>query len=191
VAVVDTKPPTIQCGTNKVVQLGTDWSFDAPFASDSCYGTNVTITVVGTITNNDGCSLNITRTWQAADGNGNSSVGSQTVTVLDMQPLDLSSLKVSPSTLRPNGNELVTVTIEGTVTNGCGAIADYSIVSVADGQLPKSRLSFYKITGPKTVLLRAKANARQQVTYQVTVSAKDACGNTGTRTIPVVVGKTR
>jgi hypothetical protein len=191
VAVVDTTPPTIQCGTNKVIRLGTAWSFDTPVASDSCYGTNVTITVVSTITNNDGCSLNITRTWQAADGNGNSTVGSQTVTLLDMQPLDLSPLKVNPSSLRPNGNELVTVTIEGTVTNGCGAVADYSIASVADGQLPKSRLLFYKITGPKTVLLRAKGNARHPVTYQITVTAKDACGNTGTRTIPVVVQGTR
>lgn len=191
VVVVDTRPPTIQCGTNKVVQLGTAWSFDTPIGSDTCYGTNVNITVVNTITNNDGCSLNITRTWRASDGNGNSSVGSQTVTVLDIQPLDLSSLKPTPSTLRPNGNRLVTVTIEGTVTNACGATADCWIASVNDNQRvaarSKSRQSDYQITGTRTVLLRAKPGGRRGVIYEITMAAKDACGNTGTYTIPVTV----
>jgi HYR domain len=191
VTVVDTKPPTIQCGTNKVIKLGNVWSFDTPVASDSCYGTNVTITVVDTVTNNSGCALDITRTWQATDGSGNSSLASQIVTLVDIQPLDLSSLRVNPLILRPNSNRLVPVTIEGTVTNACGATAECWIASVTDNEgkagHSNSRIWDYKITGARTLILRAQPRGRRPTTYQIIMSAKDACGNTGTRTIPVTV----
>ncbi len=190
VTVVDTKPPTIQCGTNKVFELGTVWSFDTPVAFDACSGTNVTVTVINTVTNNDGCSLTITRTWKATDDAGNSSVGSQTVTLTDTQPLDLSSLKASPSVLRTGGSLFVPVTIMGTVTNGCGTTAQYWIASVTDNQR-NSRGVDYKITGPMSVLLRATPGGRGKLTYVITMAAKDACGNTGTCTIPVTVKGSR
>jgi hypothetical protein len=56
VTVVDTTPPVITCATNKTVQCGSAWSFDAPSASDVCCGTTVTIAVTGTITNGAACS---------------------------------------------------------------------------------------------------------------------------------------
>ena len=191
ITVVDTKAPTIQCGPNKVFELGSAWSFDLPIASDACSGTNVAITVINTVTNNDGCAFNITRTWQATDDSGNTSLGSQTVTLTDTQLLDLSSLTASPSVLRPSNNQLVPVTIVGTVTNACGAVAECWIASVTDNQRiggrPNAHTLDYKITGPRTLLLRAKRGGRGHLTYVITMAAKDACGNTGTCTIPVMV----
>ena len=81
VTVVDTTPPVLTCATNKTVQCGTAWIFDAPTASDAC-STNVTISIFNTVTNGI-CPLLITRTWSAADACGNSNTCSQTVTVVD------------------------------------------------------------------------------------------------------------
>ncbi len=85
VTVVDTTPPTITCAPEKTVQCGTAWRFDAPVASDSCSGTNVTITIVSTVTNGL-CPQVITRTWRVTDACGNSATCTQTVTVIDTTP---------------------------------------------------------------------------------------------------------
>jgi streptogramin lyase len=50
----DTTPPVLACATNKTVQCGTAWDFDPPTASDVCSGTNVTISVLSTVTNGVG-----------------------------------------------------------------------------------------------------------------------------------------
>jgi hypothetical protein len=83
VTVVDTTAPSIACSQDKVVECGTQWTFDAPIATDSC-GTATNV-VVSTITNAlCGNTFSATRTWQAIDACGNSSANcSQTVTVMD------------------------------------------------------------------------------------------------------------
>jgi hypothetical protein len=82
VTVVDTTPPTITCANNKTVPAGSPWSFDPPTARDVCCGTNLTITILSTATNNP-CPLTITRTWAAIDCCTNSASCSQTVTVVN------------------------------------------------------------------------------------------------------------
>ena len=57
------------------------WNFDAPMAVDACSGTNVTLTVLSTVTNGAAPPL-ITRTWQATDACGKTNACSQTVTIL-------------------------------------------------------------------------------------------------------------
>src|SRR5207244_1643802 len=68
VTAVATQPPVLTCATNKTVECGSTWSFDPPSATDACCGTNVTITVFGTVTNSNPaigpCALDITRTWE-------------------------------------------------------------------------------------------------------------------------------
>src|SRR6185436_4151045 len=85
VTVVDTTAPVITCpSTNKTVELGTAWTFDAPTATDNS-GSN-TITVVSTVTNTAahcGTTFDAVRTWQATDACGNFSRCSQTVNVMD------------------------------------------------------------------------------------------------------------
>ena len=74
--------------TNKSVACGAPLNFDPPVGIDNCSGTNVTITVAGTITN--GCPPVVTRTWTLADLCGNSTNVSQTITVADTNaPLTL------------------------------------------------------------------------------------------------------
>ena len=74
----------LQCSTNKVVECSSAWSFDPPTVLTNCC-TNVTISVVSTVTNGD-CPKVITRTWQATDACTNMTTCSQTVTVVDATP---------------------------------------------------------------------------------------------------------
>ncbi len=85
VKVVDSTPPVLTCATNKTVQCGSAWTFDPPAAFDTCSGTNVTITVLSTVTNGT-CPQVITQTWLATDSCGNTNTCSQTVTVVDTTP---------------------------------------------------------------------------------------------------------
>jgi hypothetical protein len=83
------KPPcateiTVTCPTNKTVQCGVAWTFDLPAAS-SCCGSNVAITVTGTVTNGV-CPKVVTRTWLLTDACGNTSTCSQTVTQVSCVP---------------------------------------------------------------------------------------------------------
>ena len=80
VTVVDTTAPDITCATNKTVLAGAVWYFDPPTAWDVCCGSNVTVSVLSTITNGY-CPWYITRTWTATDCCTNSKTCSQMVTV--------------------------------------------------------------------------------------------------------------
>ena len=87
VTVADTTPPQLICASNKTVQCGSAWTFDPPAAMDACCGTNVTITMLSTVTNTLApCSGTITRTWQATDCCSNSATCSQVVTLVDTTP---------------------------------------------------------------------------------------------------------
>jgi hypothetical protein len=84
VTVVDTTPPVITCVAGKTIECGTPWAFDPPSATDICDGTNLTITVISTVTNAQcGRTFTATRTWRATDSCSNSAPCSQTVTVVD------------------------------------------------------------------------------------------------------------
>src|SRR5439155_15672696 len=84
VTVDDTTKPRIICMPNKTVECTSNWTFDAPTASDTCG--SVTITILNTVTNTTGhCgnTFDATRTWRATDACGNTAECSQTVTVQD------------------------------------------------------------------------------------------------------------
>jgi len=82
ITVMDTTPPTVTCATNKTVACGVAWDFDPPVALDQLDGTNVVITISGTLTNVS-CALGsqATRTWRATDAHGNVADCSQTVSI--------------------------------------------------------------------------------------------------------------
>ena len=82
---LDTTPPVLVCATNKTVEHGAAWSFDPPEASDTCSGTNVTVTLLGVETNGALPEV-ITATWVATDACGNTNTCSQTVTNLVSTP---------------------------------------------------------------------------------------------------------
>jgi hypothetical protein len=68
--------------TNKTVLCGSPLTFDPPVGIDACSGSNVTLSVLSTVTNGL-CPRTIIRTWLMSDACGNSNVWSQTVTVID------------------------------------------------------------------------------------------------------------
>ncbi|HWX23095.1 MAG TPA: choice-of-anchor tandem repeat GloVer-containing protein [Candidatus Binatia bacterium] len=74
-------------GVGTVFKLtgGLGWSFDPPTVADTCC-TNVTLTVLNTVTNGSPPSQMVVRTWQATDCCGNSTTCSQTVTLVDNRP---------------------------------------------------------------------------------------------------------
>src|SRR5207249_3491698 len=139
VIVVDNTPPVINCGASKTVECGSTWSFDVPSAFDRCCGTNVSITLLNTITNvnADGtpsgpCSQVITATWEATDCCGNRTNCSQTITVTDTTPPAITCAPGigvicgtpwhfdPPTAYDDCCGSNVTITVLGTVTNGHG-----------------------------------------------------------------------
>ena len=131
---LDTTPPVLVCATNKTVECGSVWSFDPPAASDACSGTNVTVSLVGVVTNGT-CPAVFTATWVALDACGNTNTCSQSVTNLDTTPPVLIcatnktvecgsvwSFDVPAASDACSGTN-VTVTLVGVVTNGtCPAV---------------------------------------------------------------------
>ena len=83
-AQVPTPNLTVMCPTNKTVECGSGWSFDAPVVLTACCG--VSITTTDNLISNSVCSQVITRTWQILDGCGNLKTCSQTVTTQDTTP---------------------------------------------------------------------------------------------------------
>jgi hypothetical protein len=118
----------LTCASNKIVDCSSTWSFDAPTATDTCANTNVTITVVSTITNGQ-CPKVLMRTWSATDSCGNSNMCSQVVTVADTTPPLLtcatnktvdcaSGWSFDPPTASDACSSNVTIIPVATVTNG-------------------------------------------------------------------------
>ena len=131
---VDTTPPVLVCATNKTVECGSVWTFDPPAASDACSGTNVTVSLVGVVTNGT-CPAVFTATWVALDACGNTNTCSQSVTNLETTPpvLICATNKTvecgsvwsfdSPAASDACSGTNVTVTLAGVVTNGtCPAV---------------------------------------------------------------------
>ena len=129
ITVADTTPPAITCAGNKTVECGASWSFDPPSAPDVCCDTNVTISIVSTVTNGI-CPWVITRTWMATDCCTNSKTCSQTVTVADTTAPDITCATNKtvlagavwyfdpPIAWDVCCGSNVTVTVVSTITNG-------------------------------------------------------------------------
>jgi hypothetical protein len=160
VTVLDTTPPLVNCPTNKTFQCGTTWRFDAPTALDTCCGTNVTITVLNTITNTQGpCLTSYTRTWEIRDCCTNSVTCSQTITVVDTIP---------PVILCPGPVTRVICT-NGLVLHYKPKVSDNCPGPVTVNCTPPSG-SFFPVG-----------------TTVVTCTATDACGNTSSCSFTVTI----
>jgi hypothetical protein len=114
VTITDVTPPVITCAADRIVESGQPWNFDPPTAVDLCGGTNVTVTVVSTVTNSVlACTFTATRTWRATDAPGNSATCTQIIRVRDTMP---------PALLCPSN-------IVVAATNVAGAIATFTTSS--------------------------------------------------------------
>jgi hypothetical protein len=162
ITVIDSTPPSMACAPSRTVEWDTDWSFEPPIANDVADGTNVTVTVVSTVTNVlCGRTFQVTRTWMATDACGNIGFCSQTVVLVDTKP---------PAILCPPS-----ITLEW------GTPWTFSIATALD-DLDGTNVSL--------VVLVITTNALCGKTYAAvqTWSATDACGNSNvcSQTITIV-----
>src|SRR5262249_8757878 len=75
--------PTIACGSDKTVDLGSAWDFDAPVAT----GSNVTVSIVSTVTNSAcGDGYVATRQYVATDAAGLEPSCAHQVTAISTRP---------------------------------------------------------------------------------------------------------
>ena len=92
VTVVDTTPPVITCGSNFTVSVGTPWAFTTPAVTDACCSVSSIVVVPVITTTNinlaNPCLVVYTRTWKATDCCGNSATCSQSVSVLQVPPVN-------------------------------------------------------------------------------------------------------
>lgn len=133
VAVVDTTAPILLCSSNRLVECGAEWDFEAPMVSDSCEA-EVALTILGTVTNRlCGATFIATRTWLATDACGNSNMCSQTVEIVDTTAPVLvcasnrvvecsTAWEFEPPVASDTCDTIVQVTVLGSTTNAhCGA----------------------------------------------------------------------
>ena len=85
---VDTTPPSINCGQNETLECGLGWDFTVPIVTDDCSAGGMVLSAFSTATNFT-CGLHsfvATRVWQATDFSGNVGWCTQVVTVVDHTP---------------------------------------------------------------------------------------------------------
>src|SRR5204862_3743982 len=93
VSIVDTTPPNLTCADDQIVECGTPCAFNRPTAVDACDGTNVVIEITSTVTNVafPRCPglFSVRRTWRAIDSCTNGTFCSQTISIVDTTPPNL------------------------------------------------------------------------------------------------------
>jgi len=134
-----------------------------------------------------------TVTVSATDAAGNTATGTFTVTVRDTTGPAFTSLTASPTSLWPANHKMVAVTLTAAATDIASAPVTFKILSATSSE-PDNGLGDgdtagdIAITGAMTLNLRAErsGNGPGRV-YTITVEARDAVGNTSTRTVTVSV----
>ncbi|SPE50652.1 hypothetical protein SBV1_1190022 [Verrucomicrobia bacterium] len=87
VTVFNGTPPAITCGETKTNQCGSSWSFDPPQAFSLCCGTNITIIDFQDYVYGTPCQQYYTRVWAAIDCCTNTSFCTQTVVLINTNPI--------------------------------------------------------------------------------------------------------
>ena len=145
------EPLVVNCSTNKTVQCGAAWQFDAPTASSLCCPITPTVSVFATWTNGV-CPKIATRIWQIVDCFTNITTCTQTVTIVDT---------TLPVVYCPGAN-IVTYTCDTSNKVYFSATAK----DACSGTLP-------------VTYSHASGSLFPVGNTTVTVTATDACGNVG------------
>jgi|GEM_PF-1255986 len=151
------------CSTAKTVQCGSHWTFDPPPAYNSCCGSNITVTVLNTVTNGTSCNLVILRTWEVTDCCSNKSTCTETVTVVD----------TTPPTITCKTNLVVVA-----LNTNCQLVIPAVSASATDNCTPTSQLVFKQSPTNGTIVAGTS--------YSVTVTVFDLCGNSNSCYVKVV-----
>jgi hypothetical protein len=168
VSVVDATPPILICPADKGVLCNTNWSFDVPTATDLASGTNVTITLLSTVTNGV-CGANgfsAVRTWQAIDRCGNIATCSQTIFNAQVLIAGTVSYPTIYPGASPSGTRVgaVTMSLAGTTT--------------ASAQTANDGTYSFSATAPATVTVSPILTNSNPVANGVTTVASTCCSRT-------------
>lgn len=133
-----------------------------------------------------------TVTWTATDIHGNSSTGTQTVTVNDVEAPVVTAVTVDQPELWPPNHRMVQVTVSSTATDNCGTSA-FKITGVTSNE-PDNGLGDgdtagdIEVTGDHTVNLRAERSGKGSGRiYTITITWLDIHGNSASGTVQVKV----
>ncbi len=196
VTVQDTIAPALVAPANQVLEATSAAGATATFAATATDAVGVT-SITYSAASGSTFPLGVTTVnVMARDAAGNTSSGSFTVMVQDTTAPAITSLGTNAPTLWPPNHKLVAVTVSAGATDLVG-VSSLKIVSVTSNE-PDNGLGDgdtagdIQITGNLTVNLRAersgKGNGRA---YTITVEARDAAGNTSTRSTTVTVPKSQ
>jgi hypothetical protein len=200
VTVVDSTPPALTAPANVSVTAGASCvaSLDpgTATASDMCG-----VPAVQGV-RSDGQPLlapypvgTTTITWTATDGGGNSTSAPQTVTVAAPPPV-ISGVQATPPVLWPPNHKLVNVTVDYTVTGGCGAVT--CVVDSITSSEPDNGLgdgdtaSDWQIVDAHHVRLRAeRAGGGPGRVYTIHITCTDGYGHATSSSVTVTVPHNR
>ncbi len=133
----------------------------------------------------------------ATDAAGNTATGTFTIKVQDTTAPVFTSLTTSSTSLWPANHKMVAVTLTATATDAASAPVTFKILSAVSNE-PDNGLGDgdtvgdIVLTGPMTLNLRAeRSGSGTGRIYTITVEARDAAGNTSTKTVTVSVPKSQ
>ena len=136
------------------------------------------------------CALGVTKTvtFTAADGAGNTSTATSTITVVDTAAPSINDVSASPDTLWPANHKMRQVTVTVDVSDICDANATCKIVSVTSDEPVNETSPDWEITGDLTLELRAErsGNGDGRI-YTITVECADSSGNKSNSAVEVAV----
>ena len=121
------------------------------------------------------------------DGQSAPITQSTSVTVRDTTPPIITSLTASPSVLSPPNHKMVPITISASATDICDPNPQSRIIAVTSNEAGPGQ---YQITGNLTLNLMSDRNGGGNGRiYTISVEARDASGNTTTKSVVVTVPK--
>lgn len=196
--VQDVTPPVLTLPASQTIEATSSAGATATFAASAI--DNVDGAVPVTLSPASGSTFPLgttTVTATATDAAGNAAAGSFTVTVVDTTAPVFASLTASATSLWPANHKMVAVTLTATATDAAGSPVTFKILSATSSE-PDNGLGDgdtagdIAITGAMTLNLRAeRAGSGPGRVYTITVEARDAAGNTSTRTVTVSVPQSK
>lgn len=194
ITVQDTTAPALTVPANQVLEATSAAGATATFAASATDAVGVTALTYSAASGSTFPLGTTTVVVTAKDAAGNATTGAFTVTVRDTTAPAIASLTPSLATLWPPNHKMVALTLSAPTTDAVG-VTSLRIVNVTSSE-PDNGLGDgdtagdIQVTGNLSLQLRAERSGNGNGrTYTLTVEARDAAGNTSTRSVTVSVPK--
>lgn len=193
VTVTDDVPPILTVPGDLTVSTTSDASscgvpiewLGSYFANDNCSGI-ATVTVTGVPPGNLFPVGTTTVTYSATDARGNTSTGTQRVTVIDATAPAIGVVSVDKPNIWPAKNQMVEVTLDYKSTDNCDPAVTCTL-AVSSNE-PGGGGGDWEIIDAQHIRLRAeKGEGRTPRSYTITVTCVDSNGNSSRKSVTVTV----